>query len=508
MIGRSAALLGAVMLIGASPANANDARIVEERQIEPRVIELTIATPAFGAPTKVDVVLPVGYDADTARRWPVTYFLAGTMNTYRTFKSVLEGVKLAESFASIVVSPNGDSGYWSDWYNGGAFGPPMYETYVIDQLIALIDARFRTLARRSQRAVLGTSMGGYGAMMVAARHPDRFVAAASLSGAVDSNLPVHGAVLSLSPTFQGAQADAIYGPRATQEIRWRGHNPTDLADNLGGVDVQVRSANGVPNLAIGESLLSADSASCVVEAGVYMASVSLHETLHRLRIPHLWQDYGAGCHTRPNFQRQITDTFRAFTRIFADPPAPPPAFDYRTIEPVFDVWDWHVETDATRPLEFLQLRKAGAGGVTLVGSGTTTVATPPLFRGLRRVDVTGATPAAPDRAGRVRFTVDLSAGTPRTIAFAPHAIVKVAAVRRTRRGVRVCARAVGGEVSARLRVVTRDGSPLTRTTRVVLTARATCRVLRRRRAATSIRGTLRITGRDAFGHAVHRTARV
>src|SRR3954471_24727289 len=117
------------------------------------------------------------------------------MNTYRTFNSFVHGVKLAASFPSIVVSPNGDSGYWSDWFNNGLFGPPKYETYVIRQLIPIIDARFRTLPRRSARAVMGISMGGSGSMMFAARHPDLFAAAASLSGAVDSNLPANGVAL-------------------------------------------------------------------------------------------------------------------------------------------------------------------------------------------------------------------------------------------------------------------------------------------------------------------------
>jgi len=243
----------ALMCVVTAPAHASDVQITSEKRISPRVVELTISTPAFTTPTKVHVDLPTGYDTDPDRRWPTTYVLAGTMNTYATFNNFVEGVKLTEKYPSIIVSPNGDSGYWSDWYNGGAFGPPMYETYVIDQLIPLIDRRFRTIARRSQRAVLGVSMGGYGAMMVAAHHPDLFAAASSISGAVDSNLPANGAVLSLSPEFQGADPDAIYGPRATQEVRWHGHNPTDLADNLRDLDLQVRSANGIPNPGIGEN---------------------------------------------------------------------------------------------------------------------------------------------------------------------------------------------------------------------------------------------------------------
>ena len=66
----------------------------------------------------------------------------------------------------------------------GALGPPRYETFVIRQLITLIEARFRALAGRAHRAVFGVSMGGYGALRLALTHPTLFVSAASQSGAV------------------------------------------------------------------------------------------------------------------------------------------------------------------------------------------------------------------------------------------------------------------------------------------------------------------------------------
>src|SRR3954447_20520775 len=115
-----AGLAAALLCVAAAPAQANDAKLISQTQVAPRVVELTIATPAFTGPTKVDVDLPVGYDADPGKRWPVTYVLAGTMNTYKTFNDFVHGVRLSESLPSIIVSPNGDSGYWSDWYNNGA----------------------------------------------------------------------------------------------------------------------------------------------------------------------------------------------------------------------------------------------------------------------------------------------------------------------------------------------------------------------------------------------------
>jgi len=428
------ALAAGLVLALAGTASAASARITMKKHIAPRVVELTISTPAFTSPTHVDVDLPVGYETEKARRWPVAYFLAGTMNTYKSFNEVVHGVELSKDFPAIIVSPNGDSGYWSDWYNSGRFGPPEYETYVIEQLIPLIDKHFHTIPERSERAVAGVSMGGYGAMMFAARHPDLFGEAASISGAVDSNPAPLAAALSVSPTFQEGEVDAIYGPRATQEIRWHGHNPTDLANNLRGLDLQVRTANGIPNPGIGEELLSADSVSCVIEGGVHWASVDFHEKLEELGIPHIWDEYGPGCHTPQNFEREITDTMRVFTEEFADPPAPPATFDYESIQPSFGVYGWRFAADPSRALEFLELKSVSTEGLTLLGSGITSVTTPPLFGGVRSVALSGAMQSTVrPRKGRIHFTVDLgpadaqqqdtlgatTARVSRTVTFAP-----------------------------------------------------------------------------------------
>ena len=493
----------AALALIATLATAASARAAAEvtgvREVKDRVVELTIATDAFAAPTKVEVVLPAGYDAQPNRRWPVTYFTAGTMNSQATFRTLIDGVGLTKDYPSLVVSPDSNSGYWSDWYNAGAFGPPKYESFVIDQLIPLIDARFRTIPRRSQRVIFGASMGGYGAMMLASHHPELFAAAASMSGAVDSNLEPNGSVLTLSSTFDGAPADAIYGPRAEQEVRWRGHNPWDLAENLRGLDLQVRTANGTPAPGIGENPLSADSISCAVELGVYQASRSYHARLDALGIAHEYKDYGPGCHTPANFTRETADILAHFEKVLTDPPAAPTRFVHRSIDQDFSAYGWRVQADPQRALEFMELTasRAGAG---LAGSGTTTVTTPPFYRGLKLVDV-GSEPVAVEQS-RVRFTVDLgpahtvqqytSGGATefgrRSVALAPHAVIRITKVRRDR----LCARALGGTVRARVRGV-----------RMLLAAKPRCRRVRglRRGAPVTIRG------RDAFGHRVKASRR-
>ncbi len=408
LVAVTAACLGTWTAVAAAPPQVTGAETISER-----VVTLTVATSAFTEPTKVDVIFPVGYEADPARRWPVTYVTAGTMNNYDTFRTFVNGVKLAEGYPSIIVSPDGNSGYWSDWYNGGAFGAPKYETFVIDELIDLIDGRYRTIPDRAHRLIFGISMGGYGTMMLAARHPDRFAAAATLSGAVDSNLPYLGAALSASSMFDGGAFDAINGPRATQEVRWHGRNPTDIADNLRDVDLQVRSANGTPNPGLGENLASADSVSCVIESGVYQGTRSFHARLEALGKQHVYVDYGAGCHTVANFKREIVDTLAHFERVLADPPAPPPTVTYRSIDPQYEVFGWRITLD--RPvLEFSRLLDARRDGFTLEGSGTAVVRTPGAYPRNTAVPVKvkgpGGVVDAPviaDDAGRLNITVPL-----------------------------------------------------------------------------------------------------
>jgi S-formylglutathione hydrolase FrmB len=509
----------------ASGADPDGARVVAEQRLGANRVELTIQTPAFAAPTRVQVVFPAGYDAQSARRWPVTYYLHGAQGDEKRFNEWYGD--LIRNFPSIVVAPQGGTiGFYSDWYNGGAGGPPMYETYDVDQLVTLIDARFRTVAERAGRAVIGESMGGYGVMTYAARHPDLFAAAASLSGAVDSNYAPAIALISAGPPLQGGQPDAIYGSRISQEVRWHGHNPTDVADNLRDVDLQVRTAEGVPDPSI-ETPGEGTASDCALERGIFQMTTDFHERLLALGIPHVWKDYGAGCHTIPNFRREFTDALPGLERVLAHPRPDPATFSYRSIEPHFSVWDWRIDAEPARALEFLELRNAGRGGVTLVGSGKTSVTTPAFFRGLRAVDV-GAPNAtkvvAPDRDGRLRFTVDLGRahpnqqdtdasraagdGTPgyfirRSVSFAPHARLVLRKLRIRHASASACVRSVG-TVVRRVRISLSDNRArqLARSRRLTVGGATRCVRLAGARRLRRGRYVVRAKGTDVFGHDV------
>jgi S-formylglutathione hydrolase FrmB len=385
-------------------------REVAVRHLDARLMELTLRTDAVSGPTRVRVLLPAGYRRASPRRFPVLYLLHGALDDQSSWTAKGDAERLTAGLGLIVVMPDsGKTGGYTNWYNNGRGGPPEWERYHVEQLLPFIDRRFRTVGTRAGRAIAGLSMGGFGAMSYAARHPDRFVAAASFSGAVDTNNPLDIAV-----------TDApVFGPRATQELRWRAHNPWDLAANLRGMTLVVRSGNG----ARGGPFGGGD----VVEAAVHQMSVSFHQRLRRLGVPHVWDDYGPGGHEWPYWQRDLARTLPLFMKAFAAAPRPLARVTFTAAEPRYAVSGWRVVL-RRRGLAFTTLRGAGRGGFGLGASSPAVVTTPAAqLLALTRYRVTvrrGAMVTRSDRRtdARGRLAVPLDLG--------PHARNATVTVRR------------------------------------------------------------------------------
>ncbi len=148
--------------------------------------ELAVPSPALGQPIACAVTLPDAYDREPDRRFPVLLLLHGTDGGHHDWLDWGDLVARSAGAAArgqlpfIIVTPAAGN----SWYVDNPGGEGAWETALVDDLLPAIDARFRTIAGRSGRAIAGLSMGGYGAVHLALRHPDRFAAVASLSGAV------------------------------------------------------------------------------------------------------------------------------------------------------------------------------------------------------------------------------------------------------------------------------------------------------------------------------------
>ncbi|HKB30721.1 MAG TPA: alpha/beta hydrolase-fold protein [Streptosporangiaceae bacterium] len=138
------------------------------------------------------VQLPPGYDDDPARRFPAVYVLQGytgfvTMWANRAAYSQ-PFPELADAVFASGQAPPAIVVYVDAWtaYGGSQFvdspGTGRYHTYLCDEVVPWVDARYRTLTSRDHRAISGKSSGGFGAMITPMLRPDLFSALATHAG--------------------------------------------------------------------------------------------------------------------------------------------------------------------------------------------------------------------------------------------------------------------------------------------------------------------------------------
>lgn len=341
--------------------------VVARRVLASRLVEYDIASRVLGRVTRVRVLFPADY-TDTDARFPVLYLLHGGGDDYRSWTDKGEATEATEDAALIVVMPDGGrGGFYSDWYGPSRWGRTDWETFHLTELLPWVDRTFRTEARREGRALAGLSMGGFGAMSYAARHPDMFVAAASFSGALDNG--IYRFIFDTAVRRDGGQPGAIWGDRRTNLLRWQAHNPVDIAANLCGLTLVVRTGTGVPGR------LTPAVRPDPIEAIVFHESLRMHHRLRRLGIDHEWY-VGPGCHDWPYWARDLRATLPVLHKAFTDPPPRPATLQYTSAEPEYSVDGWHVALTGHQP-EFSTLRTTPTG-FTLTGGGSATVTTAPI----------------------------------------------------------------------------------------------------------------------------------
>jgi S-formylglutathione hydrolase FrmB len=113
-------------------------------------------------------------------RYPVLYLLHGLSDDHTIWlrRTSIERYAAAKDLA--VVMPAVGRSFYQDMASG-----PRYWSFISEELPALMQSFFPISGAREQNFAAGLSMGGYGALRLALALPERFAAAASLSGALD-----------------------------------------------------------------------------------------------------------------------------------------------------------------------------------------------------------------------------------------------------------------------------------------------------------------------------------
>lgn len=147
---------------------------------------LSIQSKILGKAVKFVMYLPADYET-SQRRYPVLYLLHGYSDDetgWSQFGEVqsITNKTVANGDATPMIIAMPDAGV--SWYINDAAGKVRYEDFFVNEFIPYIDSVYKTRSTKQYRAVAGLSMGGYGTLIYALKHPDLFSSCAPLSAAV------------------------------------------------------------------------------------------------------------------------------------------------------------------------------------------------------------------------------------------------------------------------------------------------------------------------------------
>jgi len=259
-----------LIICGATLLRAQDVAAAENSTVLRGTLRTdTIWSQALGIRKQLIVYLPPSYGRpeSATRRYPLAVYLHGAFGSEADWTVQGRMAQVMDSLVThgmremIVVMPDGDDGWWTTWHGLNDVGAcrrtprnenadnycvpwPKYDDYVAHDVLAYTDSLYRTVPQRASRAIAGLSMGGYGAISIAARNPSTFVAAASHSGVLrpalmadSSTLGSTGAVTMRDARTRdelraasGGRWDRIVPAFGTDSVSWMSRDPSRLIE--------------------------------------------------------------------------------------------------------------------------------------------------------------------------------------------------------------------------------------------------------------------------------------
>jgi len=244
------------------------------------LVNINYWSPSLAKETACHVLLP---DRQARKGpYPVFYLLHGLSDDYTAWQRWTSLERYVRELPLIVVMPDGHRSFYCDATAGYA-----YESALVKDLIGFVDTHFRTIKSGRGRVIGGLSMGGYGAMKLGLKHPDKFCSISAHSGVY---LHVKERRWE-QPGFPWmAEVTRIYGDEKTCAA----NDPFALAAKL---DPQKAPAIWLD---------------CGVDDGLLPDNQALHAHLKKLRIKHQYHEY-PGTHNWAYWDEHIQDAL-AFHR--------------------------------------------------------------------------------------------------------------------------------------------------------------------------------------------------
>jgi S-formylglutathione hydrolase len=171
--------------------------------------DVTFRSVALSREMQYRVISPAKLSA--GQTLSVVYLLHGGGGGFRDWSNYSDVAGFAES-GLLLVMPEGASSYYVN-----AVDPPQdrFEDYVVHDLIGDVEARFPVVRGRANRAIVGVSMGGFGAVNLALHHPDLYAFVGGISSAID----VPQRAFTIKRLQQSRHFDSLFGQHGSPTRR-------------------------------------------------------------------------------------------------------------------------------------------------------------------------------------------------------------------------------------------------------------------------------------------------
>ncbi|MFH0793121.1 MAG: alpha/beta hydrolase-fold protein [bacterium] len=242
----------------------------------------------------------VPLDSKPGERFPVLFVLHGAWGSYSDWVSKTTIEDLADNYRMVLVFPDGGEFGW--YADSPVEKDSQYDTYVAKDLVGEVDRLFPTVATREARAIMGLSMGGHGALLLAAKHPDLFSSASSLSG-----------ILKITDHPDKWQIAGRLGGLDENPAAWKANSVWEQADRFTTAGVR----------------LLFDCGTSDTITGAIGDNRKMHDRLVALGVPHVWREL-PGTHAWTYWQDHLEEhlDFHAAAMLAQTPELPRGARGY------------------------------------------------------------------------------------------------------------------------------------------------------------------------------------
>ncbi len=256
---------------------------------------LTMESKILGKKVRYTIYLPFDYET-SSRFYPVVYLLHGyTDNDMAWIQFGEANITADEAIAKrdipsmIIAMPDAGPSWFINNYNNTV----RYEDFFLQEFLPFIESHYRTRPEKRYRAVAGLSMGGFGSLVYAMRHPDMFAACAAMSAAVNTTDQI---VAIEDSAWKSSWPVTVYGPGSGQARlteHFLSYNPIRM--------VETGDAEKIKSVRI--------YMDCGDDDYLTIGNAMLHVALTRKKIPHEYR-VRDGTHTWSYWRSGLLDALK------------------------------------------------------------------------------------------------------------------------------------------------------------------------------------------------------